>query len=198
LAHLSNDPGLLDAFAKGQDIHAAVAAQVFGVPEAQVSKDLRAKAKAINFGIVYGVSAWGLARQVEGLDNKAAAELIANYKAKYAGITAFLDQCVAQAKDKGFVTTILGRRRQIDNISSRNPAERNQAERWAINSVVQGSAADLIKKAMVDLHARLKAECPQARLLLQIHDELVLEAPAELAPHSASYSARTSWILRSP
>ena len=185
LAHLSGDPGLLDAFAKGQDIHAAVAAQVFGVAEAEVSKDLRAKAKAINFGIVYGVSAWGLARQVEGLGNQGAAELIANYKLKYAGITSFLDQCVMEAKDKGFVTTILGRRRIIDNISSRNPAERNQAERLAINSVVQGSAADLIKKAMVDLHARLKAECPQARLLLQIHDELVLEAPAALAPQVA-------------
>ncbi len=191
LAHLSNDPGLLNAFAKGQDIHAAVAAQVFGVDEAQVSKDLRAKAKAINFGIVYGVSAWGLARQVEGLDNKSAGELIANYKAKYAGITAFLDQCVEEAKAKGFVTTILGRRRQIDNITSRNNAERNQAERLAINSVVQGSAADLIKKAMVELHARLKAECPQARLLLQIHDELVLEAPTELAPAVAQLVKET-------
>ncbi len=125
------------------------------------------------------------------MDNKAAAELIANYKAKYAGITAFLDQCVTEAKDKGFVTTILGRRRQIANITSRNNAERNQAERLAINSVVQGSAADLIKKAMVDLHARLKTECPQARLLLQIHDELVLEAPTELAPALAKLVKNT-------
>lgn len=181
LAHLSEDEALLKAFDENRDVHTAVAAEVFGVAEADVSKEQRNAAKTINFGIVYGVTAFGLARRIDGLDNAGAAELIDNYKARYTGIDRFLQQCMTQAREEGFVTTILGRRRVIDGIDSRNPNQRSLAERLAINSVVQGSAADLIKKAMVDLDRRIRAENLPLRVLLQVHDELVAEAPADRA-----------------
>ena len=179
LAHLSEDEALLKAFAEGRDVHTAVAAEVFKVDEADVSKDQRNAAKTINFGIVYGVTAFGLARRIEGLDNAGAADLIDAYKNRYTGIDRFLQQCMTQAREEGFVTTILGRRRVIDGIDSRNPNQRALAERLAINSVVQGSAADLIKKAMVELDQRIRAESLPLRVLLQVHDELVAEAPAD-------------------
>ena len=185
LAHLSEDEALLRAFAEGRDVHTAVAAEVFKVGEADVTRDQRNAAKTINFGIVYGVTAFGLARRIEGLDNAGAAELIDAYKARYTGIDRFLQECVTQAREEGFVTTILGRRRVIDGIDSRNPNQRSLAERLAINSVVQGSAADLIKKAMVELDARIRAEDLPLRVLLQVHDELVAEAPAERADELA-------------
>jgi DNA polymerase-1 len=191
LAHLSRDPALLDAFHKGEDIHTAVAAQIHGVPLDQVTKEQRSGAKMVNFGIVYGITAFGLARRLN-IDNSAAAEIIDAYKRRFAGITTFLEECIAQAKRHGFVETILKRRRPVPGIESRNPSERSFAERIAINSVVQGSAADLIKVAMVDLHQRLSehaahrragrpAELAGVRMLLQIHDELVFEAPAASA-----------------
>ncbi|BAM02884.1 DNA polymerase I [Phycisphaera mikurensis] len=185
LAHLSEDEALLEAFAENRDVHTAVAAEVFKVAEAGVTKEQRNAAKTINFGIVYGVTAFGLARRIEGLDNAGAAELIDAYKARYAGIDRFLQQCVTQARDSGFVTTILGRRRVIDGIDSRNPNQRSLAERLAINSVVQGSAADLIKTAMVDLDRRIRSEDLPLRVLLQVHDELVAEAPAGRADELA-------------
>ncbi|MEM1026972.1 MAG: DNA polymerase I [Planctomycetota bacterium] len=177
LAHLSQDPALLEAFRNDHDIHAAVAAEVFEVPLDQITGEQRSHAKMINFGIVYGITAFGLARRVESLDQKAAAELIASYKRRFAGIEAFLQQCIEEAREHGFVRTMLGRRREIAEIETRNPQRRALAERLAINSVVQGSAADLIKKAMVDLQAHLDADYPDARMLLQIHDELVVECP---------------------
>ena len=185
LAHLSEDEALLKAFDEGRDVHTAVAAEVFKVDEADVSKDQRNAAKTINFGIVYGVTAFGLARRIEGLDNSGAAELIDAYKARYTGIDRFLQACMTQAREEGFVTTILGRRRVIDGIDSRNPNQRSLAERLAINSVVQGSAADLIKKAMVELDRRIQAEDLPLRVLLQVHDELVAEAPADRADELA-------------
>ncbi len=181
LAHLSEDEALLNAFREGQDIHRAVAAEVFGSALDDVTSDQRAQAKMINFGIIYGVTAFGLARRVENLDNESAAKLIADYKARFTGIDRFLQQCVQEAREHGHVKTILGRRRPIPEIDARNPQRRALAERLAINSVVQGSAADLIKLAMVHLQRRLDTDHPHARLLLQIHDELVLETPADTA-----------------
>lgn len=178
LAHLSEDAALLDAFARDLDIHAAVAAQVFGTPADQVTREQRNQAKTINFGIIYGVTPFGLARRIEGLDVAAAAQLIADYKRRFPGIDRFLAQCVQHAVDHGYVTTLLGRRRAIPELHSPNANQRSLGERLAINSVVQGSAADLIKVAMVNLQRRIEREHLPLKLLLQIHDELVLEAPA--------------------
>ena len=187
LAHLSKDPNLTEAFINGEDIHAAVAAQIHGVPLDEVNREQRNGAKMVNFGIVYGITAFGLARRL-GCSNGEADEIITGYKKRFAGITTFLEECVAQAKRHGYVETTLKRRRPIPDIDSNQPNRRNLAERMAINSVVQGSAADLIKLAMIDLHGRISASGDTAgdalgdvRMLLQIHDELVFEAPAESA-----------------
>jgi len=188
LAHLSKDPALIEAFLAGADIHTAVAAQVHGIPLDQVTKDQRSGAKMVNFGIVYGITSFGLARRLK-IGERDAAEIITGYKKRFSGITTFLQECVEQAREKGYVTTMLGRRRPIPEIDSTNPSRRALAERLAINSVVQGSAADLIKLAMVDLHARLSEHAAHRRgnqppaidgvkMLLQIHDELVFECKA--------------------
>jgi DNA polymerase-1 len=178
LAHLSGDPGLVEAFRADRDIHVAVAAEVFEVPPDQVTSEMRSVAKMVNFGIVYGITASGLARRLgPGTTRERATQIIATYKQRFAGIESFLDRCVQSARADGYVSTILGRRRPIPQIASRNPAERAFGERAAINTVVQGSAADLIKVAMVRLDRRLAEEAPHTRMLLQIHDELVLETP---------------------
>ncbi|MBX2850664.1 MAG: DNA polymerase I [Phycisphaeraceae bacterium] len=181
LAHLSEDEALIDAFNKGQDIHAAVAAQVFGADPDEVTKEQRNRAKVINFGIIYGITAYGLARRIDDLDNKAASALIDDYKHRFPGIDRFLNECIEKAKTDGYVETILGRRRAIPGIHERNGQLRALAERLAINSVVQGSAADLIKLAMVNLQQRIDREQLPAKLLLQIHDELVIETPTNQA-----------------
>jgi DNA polymerase-1 len=190
LAHLSEDPALIAAFIQDQDIHAAVAAQVFGVPLDQVTRSLRDQAKTINFGIIYGVTAFGLASRVEGMDLGAATALIADYKRRFPGIERFLDQCVQQALDQGYVATIMGRRRAIPELRERDRNLRSLGERLAINSVVQGSAADLIKAAMVRVQERIDRETLPLVLLLQIHDELVFEAPADQAPALAELVCR--------
>ena len=178
LAHLSGDPGLSEAFRRGEDIHRAVAAQTFGVPIAEVTDEQRSAAKMVNFGIVYGITPWGLARRLgPGASVEHATRIISDYKARFHRIQAFLESCVAKAKADGFVSTILGRRRPIPQVHSRNPSERALGERMAINTVVQGSAADLIKVAMVRLADELPKRHPNARLLLQVHDELLVEAP---------------------
>jgi DNA polymerase-1 len=178
LAHLARDPALTEAFHKGEDIHTAVAAQIHGIPLEKVTKEQRSGAKMVNFGIVYGITAYGLARRLN-IENDAAAEIIAGYKKRFAGITTFLEECVAQAKRFGYVETIMKRRRPIPEIESTNPQRRAFAERTAINSVVQGSAADLIKVAMVDIQREIDdARAPEGlKMLLQIHDELVFECP---------------------
>lgn len=185
LAHLSRDPALIAAFEADEDIHTAVAAQIHNIPADKVTREQRSGAKMVNFGIVYGVTAFGLARRLK-VPQDQAASIIDGYKRKFAGITTFLQECVEQARRHGYVSTILGRRRPITDIQSTNPSRRALAERLAINSVVQGSAADLIKVAMVDLFRRFRAgEGPfppgAVRLLLQIHDELVFESPEQLA-----------------
>jgi len=185
LAHLSGDAALIDAFEKGLDIHTAVASQVFGVPTSEVTRAQRDQAKTINFGIIYGVTAWGLARRIEGLDQSSASKLISDYKATYPGIDTFLRQCVQNARTDGYVSTIMGRRRNIPEVSSPVPHLRSLGERLAINSVVQGSAADLIKSAMVKVQARIDREDLPVKMLLQIHDELVFETPMEGAGQRA-------------
>jgi DNA polymerase-1 len=186
LAHLSGDPRLTEAFKQDRDIHAAVAAQVFGVPLDEVTPEQRGNAKMINFGIVYGITAYGLARRVESLDNESAKQLINGYKQRFSGIDSFLDKCIDKAQTDGYVATILGRRRAIPEIGSSNGQTRQLGERLAINSVVQGSAADLIKLAMVNLHRRIVSESLPMKMLLQIHDELVFESPADKADEAAA------------
>jgi DNA polymerase-1 len=177
LAHFTEEPALMRAFEADEDIHRAVAAEVFNVPLEKVSREQRAQAKIINFGIVYGVTASGLARRIDGLSVKGAADFIQMYHKRFPRIKSFLEHCIAEAQSKGFVETILGRRRPVTEIHSNIVSLRNAAERIAINSVVQGSAADLIKVAMVSIHRRLKREKRPSRMLLQVHDELVFETP---------------------
>jgi len=190
LAHLSGDPALCEAFRRDADIHVAVAAEVFGVAPEQVSDAQRSAAKMVNFGIVYGITPFGLARRLgSGTSIERAREIIEGYRARFARIDAFLAQCVQHAKDHGYVETILGRRRPVPQVHSRNPGERALGERMAINSVVQGSAADLIKVAMVRIHREIGVQCPGARMLLQIHDELLFEVPVAQVP------ATQAWVV---
>ncbi len=176
LAHFCGDEALARAFRADEDIHAVVAAEVFGVPIDQVGKEQRARAKTVNFGIIYGQSAFGLARQT-GMSRTEAADFIDRYFQRYPRIRAFLDDCIRKARERGYVETILGRRRRIEDIASRNPSARAAAERFAVNTVIQGSAADLIKVAMLRIHRRLREERSETRMLLQVHDELVFELP---------------------
>jgi DNA polymerase I len=179
LAHFTEEPALMRAFAADEDIHRAVASEVFNTPLEQVTREQRNYAKTINFGIIYGVSAYGLARRIEGLNVDSAGELIEAYHKRFPSIKQFLDQCVMKAQSEGHVETILGRRRPIPDINSAVLSVRNAAERIAINSVVQGSAADLIKVAMNNVYRRLSAEKRKSRMLLQVHDELVFETPVD-------------------
>jgi DNA polymerase-1 len=179
LAHFCQEPGLLDAFRNGEDIHRKVASDVYKTPLDDVTDEQRRYAKTINFAIIYGVSAFGLARRVDGLTQRSAKELIDNYKMTYPRVFDFFDQCIIDAKSRGFVETIQGRRRPIPEIESRIASMRQYAERTAINSVIQGSAADLIKLAMIEVSRQLAQTQSPARLLLQVHDELVFECPAD-------------------
>jgi DNA polymerase-1 len=186
LAHFTQEPALLKAFELDEDIHRAVAAEVFGVSLEAVTREQRGQAKTINFGIVYGVSAWGLSERIEGLSVDAARQLIDTYNKRFPGIQQFYKKCVQEAQDKGYVETILGRRRPIFDINSGVIAQRNAAERAANNSVVQGSAADLIKQAMLNVHRRIRRENRPSKLLLQVHDELVFETPADQVEQEAA------------
>ena len=183
LAHLSQDKGLMKAFEQDLDIHRAVAAEVFGVGVDEVTSEQRGVAKMVNFGIVYGITPYGLARRLPsgtaGSSVDVAKQIIADYNAKYPKITEFLDKCVQTAETRGYVETICKRRRPIPEVKSRNGNTAAFGRRIAINTVVQGSAADLIKTAMVQLHHRIKAEDRPMKMLLQIHDELVFEIPTE-------------------
>ena len=174
MAHLSGDEGLLDAFAKGQDIHSATAAEVFDCALDQVSGEQRRAAKAINFGLLYGMSGWGLGRQLE-IGRKEADEYIGRYFERYPGVRRYMDETRARAHEQGYVETLFGRRLWLEEIRSRNPARRQAAERAAINAPMQGSAADIIKRAMIDVDAWLQSSGARACLVMQVHDELVLE-----------------------
>jgi DNA polymerase I len=174
MAHLSEDSGLLDAFAHGEDVHRATAAEVFGVARDQVSADQRRAAKAINFGLMYGMSAFGLAKQI-GVGRGEAQEYINRYFARYPGVQGYMESVRARARADGYVETVFGRRLHLREIHSRNQGLRQGAERAAINAPMQGTAADIIKRAMLDVDAWLQPLHADARLLLQVHDELVLE-----------------------
>lgn len=189
LAHFSRDEALIAAFKNDRDIHAFVASQIEGVPLEEVTPRQRAGAKTVNFGIVYGQSAFGLARQT-GMNVGQAKVFIDKYFARYPRIRAFLDECVGHAKRHGYVKTILGRRRPIPDIGSRNQALRNQAERLAINTVIQGSAADLIKRAMIHIDHRIRDEGRPSRMILQVHDELVFEVPKKAIVQEAKMVSR--------
>ena len=177
LAHFTQEPGLLSAFKNDEDVHKTVAAEVFGVPLDAVTREQRGQAKTINFGIIYGVTAYGLSARIEGLSVAAAKDVIDAYHRRFPGIQGFFDKCVEEARRQGYVETVLGRRRPIPNIASGVVHLRNYAERAAINSVVQGSAADLIKVAMVSIYRKLIEDNHPSKLLLQVHDELVFETP---------------------
>jgi DNA polymerase-1 len=176
MAHIAEDPGLLGAFERGEDIHAATAAAVQGVPLAEVSKDQRRIAKSVNFGLSYGQSAFGLAQQT-GMSREEAAQFIKTYFDKYPGVREYIDRTKRQAAEQGYVETLLGRRRYFHNLAAMRGPERGRAEREAINMPIQGTAADILKIAMIRLHQALGERGLRSRMLLQVHDELVLEAP---------------------
>ncbi|MCB9277764.1 MAG: DNA polymerase I [Lewinellaceae bacterium] len=175
IAEISKDEAMLEAFQKGQDIHRATAARVFGTPFDEVTREQRYRAKTVNFSIIYGAGATNLSRQL-GIKRTEAKELIDNYFAKYPGLKHYMDDTVEGARKNGYVTTLMGRRRQLRDIHSRSSLERSNAERIAINTPIQGSAADMIKIAMINIHNFLEAGGYQTRMVLQVHDELVFDA----------------------
>ena len=178
LAHFSEDPELLDAFEQGRDIHSFVASQIFDESLSEVTRAQRDIAKTVNFGIIYGQTAFGLARTLK-IPQADAQSFIDAYRKQYTGIQSFLESCVQEARDTGYVRTIMGRRRKIDEVRSRNYNMRMLGERLAINTVIQGSAADLIKIAMVNVVEQLRNDFYRSQLLIQVHDELVFEVPKE-------------------
>ena len=185
LAHLSKDPILTAAFSAGEDIHTRTASEVFGVNPEHVTREMRDRAKAVNFGIVYGISDYGLARDIK-VSRSVAREYIDSYFRRYAGVKAFIESTIAQAKRDGYVTTLLQRRRYLPEINSGNATRRAFAERTAMNTPIQGAAADLIKLAMVRIHAQLERAKLKSRMILQVHDELIFETTDdELSPLAA-------------
>ncbi|MGB0366857.1 MAG: DNA polymerase I [Flavobacteriaceae bacterium] len=176
IAALSQDPAMVEAFQKGEDIHATTAAKVFGVPLEEVSREQRSNAKTVNFGIVYGVSAFGLSQQTN-LNRSEAKELIEAYYATYPQLKAYINEQVDFARENGYVETVLGRRRYLKDINAQNAVVRGAAERNAVNAPIQGSAADIIKIAMINIHRRMQKENWASKMLLQVHDELVFDVP---------------------
>ncbi len=189
LAHMSRDPVLLEAFRKGEDIHTRTAAEVFGVPPLMVTPELRRNAKAVNFGIIYGLSAFGLSAQL-GISREEAETYIRNYFARYAGVKRFIDETIAAVRRTGETRTLFGRRRPIPDINSPNPNARGFAERTAINTPLQGTAADLIKLAMIRIDRQLQARRRRTVMLLQVHDELLFESPPEEVQEAAAMVRR--------
>jgi DNA polymerase-1 len=180
LAHIAEDEAMRSAFASGADIHAATAAQVFSAPIEDVTPAMRRNAKAVNFGIVYGISDFSLAADI-GVSRAEAKEYIQNYLDRYAGVRKYMREVVESAKANGYVSTLYGRRRYIPEVGSRNFHIRSFGERAALNAPIQGTAADIIKAAMVAAFNRIEREKLRARLVLQVHDELIIECPFEEA-----------------
>ena len=176
LAHLSQDKNMCNAFISGTDVHKATAALIFGVPQEEVTPQMRRTAKTINFGVIYGMSAFRLANDL-GISRTQAAEFIENYFKTYSSVNDFINSTIQKTEETGFVQTIFGRKRHIANINSKNKLEKSGAERMAVNTPVQGSAADIVKKAMLDVSKALEEENTQAKLILQVHDELLVECP---------------------
>jgi DNA polymerase-1 len=178
MAHISQDPALLRAFHDGLDVHRATAAEVFGIDPEQVSADQRRYAKVINFGLIYGMSAFGLARALD-IDNTAARNYIERYFLRFEGVKRYMDETRAQAKAQGYVQTVLGRRLYLPEINSPNGPRRAAAERAAINAPMQGTAADLIKMSMNVVQKTLDEQNRRTRMIMQVHDELVFEVPED-------------------
>ncbi|MBQ5663276.1 MAG: DNA polymerase I [Bacteroidaceae bacterium] len=178
MAHLSGDKNMINDFTSGHDIHAATAAKIYKKPIEEVTKDERRKAKVANFGIIYGISVFGLAERMN-VDRREAKELIDNYFATYPDICAYIERCKEEARANGYVTTLFGRKRFLPDINSRNAVVRGYAERNAVNAPIQGSAADIIKVAMINIHRRMKAENMRSTMILQVHDELNFSIVAE-------------------
>ncbi|EGO65782.1 DNA polymerase I [Acetonema longum] len=185
LAHMSDDANLIDAFRQNQDIHTRTASEVFGVSMAEVTPPMRSKAKAVNFGIVYGISDYGLSRDI-GVARKEAALYIESYFSRYPGVKKYMEQSVAMAKEQGYVSTLFGRRRYLPDINNSNFSLRSFAERTAMNTPIQGTAADIIKKAMVDVYALMQERRLKSRMLVQVHDELLFEVTEEEKDEVAS------------
>jgi DNA polymerase-1 len=178
LAHLSQDPRLLQIFEESEDIHMATAVEIFKLSRDQITRDMRRAAKGVVFGIVYGISPFGLASNI-GVSQAEAKKYIETYFERYPGVRALMDKNIADAKTKGYTTTMLGRRRPIPELQSSDAVQRGFGERMAVNSPIQGSAADLIKVAMINVHRRLRDELPETKMILQVHDELIFETPEE-------------------
>jgi DNA polymerase-1 len=189
LAHIAQDQHMQEAFCTGVDIHTATAAQVFGVPRDQVTAIQRRHAKAVNFGIVYGISEYSLAEDI-GVSFYEAKEYIENYLSNYSGVRRYMKDVVETARKTGFTTTIYGRKRYIPELTSSNFNIRSGAERIALNTPIQGTAADLIKLAMLRVEKALSEHYPQAQLLLQVHDELIVECPEDIASEVAQLVSR--------
>jgi DNA polymerase-1 len=181
LAHMSGDEKLQEAFSLGEDIHARTASEVFGVPRDEVTSDLRRRAKGVNFGIVYGITDFGLARDI-GVNREDAAVYIENYFRQYPDVRRFIQETIAAARDRGWVETLFKRRRYLPDLLSGNRQIRSFGERTAVNTPIQGTAADIIKLAMLRIDRSLQEKKLQARMLLQVHDELVFEFPKQEQP----------------
>ena len=202
MAHLSRDKSMTDDFLSGNDIHAATAAKIFGVEIADVTREMRSRAKTANFGIIYGISSYGLSERLT-IGRKEAKELIDGYFNSYPGVKAYMDESIKKARDVGYVTTMFGRRRYLPDIHSRNQVVRGNAERNAINAPIQGSAADIIKIAMVRIHEKMKSENYKSLMVLQVHDELIfevempeLEKVKELVMHEMSNAVKLDVPLK--
>ena len=189
LAHIADDPAMQEAFISGQDIHAVTAAQVFGVTPEEVTPLQRRHAKAVNFGIVYGISEFSLSEDI-GVSRWEARDYIDSYLEKYSGVRRYMKQVVADARELGYTRTLFGRRRYIPELTASNFNIRQGAERMALNTPIQGTAADLIKLAMIRVDQALRQTYSQAKLLLQVHDELIVECPEEIAPAVAAVVSR--------
>lgn len=189
LAHIADDQVMQEAFTRGLDVHTVTASQVFGVPAEAVTALQRRHAKAVNFGIVYGISEFSLAEDI-GVSRYEAKEYIDSYLAHYPGVRAYMKNVVADAREIGYTTTMYGRKRYIPELKSSNFNIRQGAERIALNTPIQGTAADLIKLAMIRVDNALEKSFPEAKLILQVHDELIVECPAEIAEQVAQLISR--------
>ncbi|MEM6377739.1 MAG: DNA polymerase, partial [Bacteroidota bacterium] len=178
IAEIAQDQGMLEAFQEGKDIHSATAAKVFEVPYEEVTKEHRYRAKTVNFSIVYGAGATNLSRQLD-ISRNEAKQLIDQYFKQYQGLQRYMSEVVVEAREKGYVSTLMGRRRYIRDINSKSSLMRSNAERIAVNTPVQGSAADMIKVAMIDIHQELESQNLKTKMLLQVHDELVFDVPKD-------------------
>jgi DNA polymerase-1 len=185
MAHFSADKVLIDSFLNNEDIHSRTAAEIFGVPPEMVGSELRNRAKAVNFGIIYGISDYGLSRQL-GITRKEARSYIDLYFKRLPGVKNYMEEIIARAKGQGFVTTILNRRRYLPDINSRNFNRRAFAERTAINTPIQGSAADIIKLTMLRIEEKLQVYGDRAKMILQVHDDLIFDVEKEILPELAA------------